>query len=106
MSDDQVTVWWEPLTEDQIAPTPPKGAAMRCVEYLAHGMTISECRECFHWSAHVDIVDGDVIVREWHKPECSTAEVIRQMCARCHDTVANGRYCPECGLYSAEEPDS
>lgn len=103
MSDDQVTVWWEPLTEDEIKPS-NRGQNMRAVEYDARGQSIMECRACSPWEAHVDIKDGYVIIREWHADGCEIAEIMRRDLAICHDTLAAGYYCATCGAYNADEP--
>lgn len=103
MSDkDQVAVWWEPLTEDEIKPS-DKSYDMRTVEYDARGQSIRECRECSPWEAHVDIKDGFVIIREWHAVGCELAEIMRRDLATCHDTDAPGVYCATCGAYNANE---
>ena len=103
---DTVTVRWEPLTDKEIRPAVTrKNTPMRAVEYPAHGMPIFECRECMNWEAHVDIRDGEVILREWHEVDCSLADMIRRDNLTCHDTLLKGHYCATCGMYNPE-PES
>lgn len=99
-----VTVTWEPLTEEEKRPTTVSGGGIMIpVEYPARGQGIWECRECMKWEAQVDIVNGVVVVREWHQEGCEILAIIQ---GSCHGggILPPGAICVECGAYNPNEP--
>ncbi|MBM7331668.1 hypothetical protein JS562_53770 [Agrobacterium sp. S2] len=71
------------------------------VSYPACGEQITACHECLDWSCYVDIIDGEVMVFEWHRFDCALLPFIRL--GTCHGHLGPDEYCPECGTYNPNE---
>jgi len=100
-----VTVEWaplEPLFTHRPSHCNPGWGERVIVEYGAHSQVIRPCNECVDWEAHVDVVNGLVVVREWHHHDCTTAVLVRALA--CHGELDPGTYCADCGTYNPNEP--
>ncbi|NKY08976.1 hypothetical protein [Cellulomonas hominis] len=101
-----VTVNWEPLPEDFTnAPGTPtaRSNGMHAVKIgrPARGERLIGYACCGSIEGYIDVVDGEVMLFEWHDADCEILPLIRDEV--CHGKLAPGAYCADCGTYNPNE---
>lgn len=108
----KIEVEWEPLSPafkdvPTIAPAVvrtrgiSRPATVKVVR-AAHGERIVPYECCGSVETYVDVIDGRVVLCEWHDADCENLPLIRE--DACHGILEPGMYCGECGTYNPNEP--
>lgn len=100
------TVNWEPLaTEFTDRPGTPtehrNGLHSVKIGRPARGERLFGYQCCGSFEGYIDVVDGEVMLFEWHDADCDILPIIRDEV--CHGKLAPGAYCAACGTYNPNE---
>jgi hypothetical protein len=97
----KVEVEWEPVEHPNARKppnvTPERGDEYVKVSYPAQGEIIYYCYSCLDHYSFVEIIDGEVMISEWHNAHCDALEYLRPLA--CHGSIPPGEYCETCGTY-------